>query len=72
MYHNTIALDVLQKFGGYFQGSKRISMWRAWTLPEIWRDLHPCLSQPRDNQVYSQYTPARGVKQLGGAGRRYW
>ena len=33
---------MLQKFGGCFQGSNHISMWPAWTLPEIWRDLHPC------------------------------
>ena len=29
MYHNTIVLDILQKFGGYFQGSKHTSMWPA-------------------------------------------
>ena len=41
MLHNTIVLNLLQKFDDTFKEGNHVSMWSAWTLPEIWRDLHP-------------------------------
>ena len=50
---------MLQKFGGCFQGSNHISMWPAWTLPEIWRDLHPWVSDYYTSaQWYAIYEPS--------------
>ena len=41
MHHNTIVLGHVAKIWWLFSGTKPYFHVAVWTLPEIWRDLHP-------------------------------